>query len=238
MVHSMEAFLDAQVLRVWTADIIQPSSFIQPDCFNNERGIVQPFAGGITVPTRFNNLWKIPPVRPYTAPYLIIFIDDQRLLGTLHDLQRAEVMQVHSREADRIAHLKRIIHLRHGRSSEPISKLVGFPCLLAEGRERYRVFPVRWIVIRALRLYAISPSLCGFPSPGDVVYRSGSRVRTLRRFGHHLPPTIDMHFQIVGIDRGLLVFCPSCLRCGSSLSMRQRRPYQSCKYRDGGSEAS
>ena len=69
------------------------------------------------------------------------------------------------------------------------------------------------------------------------MYRSGNWVRILR-FGHHLPPTIDMHFQVVGVDRGFLVFCPSCLSCRSSLSMRKRRPHQSCKYRDGGSKAS
>ena len=39
------------------------------------------------------------------------------------------------------------------------------------------------------------------------MYRSGNWVRILR-FGHHLPPTIDMHFQVVGVDRGFLVFAP------------------------------
>src|SRR5665213_3652870 len=102
-------------------------------------------------------------------------------------------MQINARESDGVAHLKRIVHLSHGRIPESIPIFVGFPHLLAKRCERYWMLAVHWIVISALGLNSVSPPFGWLPGSRNVMHRSRSGL-ALRCFRYGPAPTIHMLF--------------------------------------------
>src|ERR1700722_1133591 len=166
---------------------------MHPDRLDDERRIVHPLPGRVAVPARLCNRGKAAPVRPDRAPYLVVLIRDQHFVGSLHELDRSEVVKVHSWEPNWIAHFKRVIYLRECIGSPAVAVLVGLPSLFPCRRERHlTVLPVYLIVISSARLNSVPPSCGRLPGSKYVMTGSGTGCFACFRAGYQSAPTIDM----------------------------------------------
>src|SRR5260370_30620764 len=127
----MIRLLDAHLVAVRVAGIVEPGSFVQSDGVYHERVVILPVTNGVSVPSGFWVLGQFPAIGPDGAPHALIFIHDEDLIGSLHDLKRPQFEEQIAWKAGRVAAIERIVDEREGYLSGPIARLVGISHLFA-----------------------------------------------------------------------------------------------------------
>src|SRR5580704_9923024 len=229
----MEPLFHAQVATVRTADIVDPSSFVEPGRLHNERGVVLPLASGVAVPPRLGNIVRRKPaaVGPYAAKRPIVLVKDQHLLWILDDLYRAQIEEFYARKADGVATIERIVIERDGNFCRSKSRLVRFPRFLAQRRERQFMLrlSVRRILLCAKELHAIPPTSRRFPDSRQIASRRRGCLLILWRRGHFLVPAVDMLLLVLRRRRSILIGRRE-RRARVILRPRRKRKHGCCKH--------
>ena len=136
-VHAVVSLLDAHLVAVRVAGVVEPRPLVRADRVDDERGVVLPPADRVAVPPRVRILGQLPAVGPDRPPPLLEHVQHQHLVRRLHDLERPQLEQQVAREPFRIAHRRqRVVDLRDRRHPDAVSGFVGLAERLSPRRER------------------------------------------------------------------------------------------------------